>query len=85
MNIKKYYMKQFPEDSIGKEIKEDITFLGLRNILYGGYDVYEYIGGGDSVIRERLFEKLSEYIGQDYSFIYGLWLFPKLQNNASEL
>ena len=74
MNIKQYYMKQFPEDSIGKEIKEGITFLGLRNILYGEYDVYDYIGVGDSLVRERLFEKLSEHIGQDYSFVYDLWL-----------
>jgi len=74
MNIKQYYTKQFPDDSMGKDIKENITFLGLRNILYGDYDVYEYIGVGDSIIRERLFEKLSEYIGQDYSFVYGLWL-----------
>ena len=74
MNIKQYYMKQFPEDSIGKEIKEDITFLGLRNILYGDYDVYDYIGVGDSLVRERLFEQLSKDIGQDYGFVYDLWL-----------
>tara|TARA_R110002049_G_scaffold193318_1_gene362164 strand:+ start:122 stop:355 length:234 start_codon:yes stop_codon:yes gene_type:complete len=74
MNIKQYYMKQFPEDSIGEEIKEDITFLGLRNILYGDYDVYDYIGVGDSLVRERLFEQLSKDIGQDYGFVYDLWL-----------
>ena len=67
-------MKQFPEDSIGEEIKEDITFLGLRNILYGDYDVYDYIGVGDSLVRERLFEQLSKDIGQDYGFVYDLWL-----------
>ena len=67
-------MKQFPEDSIGKEIKEGITFLGLRNILYGDYDVYDYIGVGDSLVRERLFEQLSKDIGQDYGFVYDLWL-----------
>jgi hypothetical protein len=74
MNIKQYYMKQFPEDSMGKEIKEGITFLGLRNILYGDYDVYDYIGVGDSLVRERLFEQLSKDIGQDYGFVYDLWL-----------
>tara|TARA_R110000803_G_C11833755_1_gene303660 strand:- start:339 stop:581 length:243 start_codon:yes stop_codon:yes gene_type:complete len=74
MNIKQYYMKQFPEDSIGEEIREDITFLGLRNILYGDYDVYDYIGVGDSLVRERLFEQLSKDIGQDYGFVYDLWL-----------
>ena len=74
MNIKQYYMKQFPEDSMGEEIREDITFLGLRNILYGDYDVYDYIGVGDSLVRERLFEQLSKDIGQDYGFVYDLWL-----------
>jgi len=77
MNIKQYYTEHFPSDKLGNEIKSDITFLGLRNILYGNLDVYEYIGGGDSIVRERLFEKLSEYIDQDYSFIYDLWLYSK--------
>jgi hypothetical protein len=77
MNIKQYYTKHFPSDKLGNEIKSDITFLGLRNILYGNLDVYEYIGVGDSIVRERLFEKLSEYIDQDYGFIYDLWLYSK--------
>jgi hypothetical protein len=28
--------------------------------------VYEYIGVGDSLIRERLFEKLAEITGHEY-------------------
>jgi len=73
-NIREYYLNNYPKDELGYEIKKDITFLGLRNILYGNLDVYEYIGVLDSLIRERLFEKLANDIGQDYKFIYNLWL-----------
>jgi len=73
-NIREYYLNNYPKDELGYEIKKDITFLGLRNILYGNFDVYEYIGVLDSLIRERLFEKLANDIGQDYEFIYNLWL-----------
>lgn len=75
MHIKNYYLKQFPDDKkLGSQINKEATFLGLRNILYGNHDVYKYIGVGDSVIRERLFEKLAEHINQDYNFVYNLWL-----------
>ena len=73
-NIREYYLNNYPKDELGYEIKKDITFLGLRNILYGNLDVYEYIGVLDSLIRERLFEKLANDVGQDYKFIYNLWL-----------
>jgi hypothetical protein len=37
-------------------------------------DVYKYIGIADSIIRERIFEKLANEMGIDYNEIYNQWL-----------
>jgi hypothetical protein len=37
-------------------------------------DIYDVIGVGDSVIRERLFEHLSEIKDVNYDYIYKKWL-----------
>ena len=74
MNIKEYYMNKYPQDELGVELNENATFVGLLNCLYEGNDVYEYIGEGDSIIRERLFENLALLTNKDYSYIYDLWL-----------
>ena len=74
MNIKEYYMNKYPQDELGVELNENATFVGLLNCLYEGNDVYEYIGEGDSIIRERLFENLALLTDKDYSYIYDLWL-----------
>jgi hypothetical protein len=47
---------------------------GLLNKLIVGEDVYRYIGVTDSVIRERLFEKLADTLNVKYDYVYNLWL-----------
>ena len=74
MNIKEFYLNKYPNDKVGEELNENATFVGLLNCLYGGNDVYEYIGEGDSLIRERLFEKLSMLINKPYDYVWDLWL-----------
>ena len=40
--------------------------------------IYDYMGVGDcvgdSLVRERLFTRLSEMLGLDYDHVYELWL-----------
>ena len=67
-------MTHYPSDELGVEINENVTFVGLLNALYEGNDVYEYIGVGDSIIRERLFERLAEELSTSYDYVYNLWL-----------
>ena len=74
MKIKEFYLNEYPTDEVGEELNENATFTGLLNCLYEGNDVYEYIGEGDSIIRERLFENLALLTNKDYSYIYDLWL-----------
>ena len=73
MNIRNYYVNEFPSDELGLEIDPKANFESLWLAIRGDM-VYEYIGVSDSVVRERLFEKFSELTGHDYDYIYQQWL-----------
>ena len=79
MKVRDWYLKEFPTDSLGVKIREDLEFSDFRS--YEKYkeallakaiplDVYLFIGVRDSVIRERVFEKLAEIEGVSYEKIY---------------
>ena len=74
MKIREFYLEAFPTDELGIEINPKATFDGLFRVLDNYGDVYEYIGVGDSLIRERVFEKLSEIMGVTYDEVYSQWL-----------
>jgi hypothetical protein len=74
MNIKEFYLNNYPTDELGIELRDDTNFTGLLNNLYTANDVYTYIGVGDSIIRERLFAKLAEILDAPYDYVYNLWL-----------
>ena len=74
MTIKEFYLNKYPYDKVGEELNKNATFIGLLNCLYEGNDVYEYIGVGDSVIRERLFGNLADLLDKPYEYVYDLWL-----------
>ncbi len=74
MKIREFYLETYPTDELGLELNETPTFPGLLNQLIIGGDVYNYIGVGDSIIRERLFEKLAESMEVSYDYVYNLWL-----------
>lgn len=74
MRIREYYLETYPTDDLGLELNVTPTFAGLLNQLIIGGDVYRYIGVADSVIRERLFERLAEELEVSYDYVYNLWL-----------
>lgn len=74
MTIKEYYTSTYATDELGLEIDSNATFEGLFYALDSYKDVYKYIGVDDSVIRERVFEKLTEVMQCDYEYIYNQWL-----------
>jgi hypothetical protein len=74
MKIKEFYLENYPTDELGVELNETPTFAGLLNQLIVGGDVYQYIGVGDSIIRERLFEQLANELETSYDYVYKLWL-----------
>ena len=70
--IKDWYMGAYKEDDLGDRLNG--TFKGAIQTLLRGDDIYDYIGVGDSLIRERLFSKLAEMLDVDYDEIYNVWL-----------
>jgi hypothetical protein len=74
MKIREYYLEAFPTDELGIEINPEATFAGLQKVLDNFEDVYEYIGVGDSLVRERVFDKLAITMGVEYDVIYSQWL-----------
>jgi hypothetical protein len=74
MNIREFYVKNYPSDDMGNGINPEATFDGLWKILNTYGDVYEYLYVYDSIIRERLFEKLAANKGCEYDVIYQQWL-----------
>lgn len=73
MKIRDWYMNAYPTDDLGSELS-NATFLDLFNALDAHKDVYEVLGEGDSLIRERCFEKLADLLGVSYDYVYDQWM-----------
>jgi hypothetical protein len=74
MNIREFYLENYPTDELGLELNETPTFAGLLNKLITNADIYHYIGVSDSLVRERLFEGLAKELNTTYDYVYNLWL-----------
>lgn len=72
--IREWYIKNYPTDDLGAEIKNNLTFNDIFEALDTYKDIYETLGVTDSIIRERVFQRLSELIGVDYDYVYEQWL-----------
>lgn len=72
--IKEWYLKYYPTDELGSELSDKLTFKDLYVALENHKDVYDLLGVCDSIVRERVFEKLSEVMNVEYDFIYRKWL-----------
>lgn len=85
-SIRKWYVKAYPTDDLGPELVGN--FAGALETMAKGGDIYDYMGVGDSLVRERLFTRLSEMLGLDYDHVYELWLnqvvSPELRVKAAE-
>ena len=66
-NIKKWYKKTFPTDTMGDDINDAASFKYLEKNLP---NVYGYIGAHDSIIRERVFTELANKKNVPYDTIY---------------
>jgi len=73
-NVKNWYVETYPTDKLGQNINPKIEFTNVFDTLNNYGDIYQLIGVSDSIIRERLFQKLSEITKQTYKEIYDKWL-----------
>ena len=74
MNIKKWYVETYPTDEMACELYSHTDFLGLYHALVEKNDIYGFLGATDSIIRERVFLKLSELLKVEYDYTYNLWI-----------
>lgn len=73
-NVKKWYQSTYPTDEMGEELNSNLTFQEVWESLQQGKEFYSTIGAADSVIRERIFEKIAETMGITYDEVYNTWL-----------
>jgi hypothetical protein len=75
IKVKEWYVSTYPEDEVGATLNEETTFNDVFVALDTHEDVYEVIGGDcDSIVRERVFEKLATIMNVEYDYIYNQWL-----------
>ena len=72
--LKDWYLKTYPTDELGEELNSRATFYDLFEALDNYQDIYNLFGINDSIIRERIFEKLSDIMECPYDEIYNQWL-----------
>lgn len=72
--VRDWYVANYPTDELGTEINEDVTFYDTFKALDRYKDVYELLGVHDSIVRERVFEGLTNVMECPYGEIYDQWL-----------
>jgi hypothetical protein len=74
--VRDWYMEAFPDDDLGPKLDKDVTMWDVVGLLNAGLGkrFYDLIGEGDSVIRERVFWRISKIVGCDYDDVYFTWL-----------
>lgn len=70
MNLKQWYIEQWERDNMKDKIDENLTPESMITGCILGMDIYQVIGVGDSLIRERLFDMVAHHYGVSYSEIY---------------
>lgn len=74
LNVKEWYRGEYPTDDLVEEIKDTVTFEDIFEALDNYRDIYNEIGTTDSIVRERIFNKLATLMEVDYDYIYDQWL-----------
>lgn len=72
-DIKSWYRKNYPSDTVGNQIKH-VGFQETYNAMKKGEDFYNKIGVQDSVVRERVFNQMAKENKTSYDKIYNTWL-----------
>ena len=73
-SIREWYREAYADDEWAIAQMADITFNDVLKVLAYGGCVYDAIGVGDSVVRERVFCGLEKRTGLEYDVFYYAWL-----------
>lgn len=72
-SVRDWYVDSYPDDEIGEDINPYVTFEDVFFTLYHGEDIYDLLDVADSVMRERIFDRLAQIWGVEYDVIYDMW------------
>lgn len=72
--VREWYTQTYKTDELGQNINPQITFSDIFATLVAKEDIYEALRVGDSLIRERVFERMTELTNLEYEYFYNLWL-----------
>ena len=73
--IKEYYLMKYPNDGVGKSLKDNVTFRDLLNAINNYENIFDILGGdADSLVREVCFAALAELTDSSYETIFNKWL-----------
>lgn len=87
-NIKQWYSKNYKDDDYKDYIKDDITFEDLWKALKSGKEIYAFIfveDHADSIVRERLFQELSDIYEVDYDNVFNMWIGGSADSEADDI
>lgn len=76
-SIKNWYQSAYGFGAGAGYIRKNLQFKTVLEKMIKGEDFYQIVftnGFADSIIRERIFEKLAELSGKSYNKIYDIWL-----------
>lgn len=74
IKVRDWYIETFPTDTLGNELDVDITFDDVQRAIDEGRDIYEVLKVADSIVRERIFTRLSQLTGVSYDDIFTKWI-----------
>ena len=73
--VQVWYALAFPQDDWGiNQLNKGITFQDTFEALNIGADIYAFLGGVDSIVRERVFDALATMMECSYDIVYYQWL-----------
>lgn len=72
--IQAWYTCEYPTDDMGAYIDSNVTFKDVLDGLKSKMDIYTILGAGDSLVREKVFQKLCSILKCDYNYIYNIWM-----------
>jgi hypothetical protein len=73
-NVGDWYMDAYPSDTLGGKIDDDLTWPALLEGMRKHEDMDNILGVCDSLIRERVFTRLSQLTMLPYDVFYNMWL-----------
>ena len=73
-SVRDWYIVEYPDDELGEALDPYVAFHDVFSALDNYQDIYDTLGVGDSVVRERVFRQLAAILEVPYDYIYDQWL-----------